>query len=81
MSLPYTTNFIKENLRLYSPAPGVFTREALKDHKIGDIEIKKGWFVGSFFRWSFLDPEVFVNPLEIIPERWETDAMKNLHPF
>ena len=37
--------FVKETLRCMSPVPFLIKREALCDHYIGDIFIKKGTFV------------------------------------
>jgi len=37
--------FLKESLRLFGPTSGFFRRVALKDHKLGDINIKKGTLV------------------------------------
>jgi cytochrome P450 len=43
--LTYCDDVMKETLRMYSPSAGIIPREAVKDHYIGSIPIKKGTLV------------------------------------
>lgn len=38
----YLNGVVNETLRIYTPAPSLIPRIAVKDHKIGNIEVKKG---------------------------------------
>jgi cytochrome P450 len=72
--MDYLTAFLKETLRMATPAPSVFDRLALRDHMIGDYKIKKGTtitinFLGNNFRESYHQ-----NPFEFDPERWLTTS-------
>jgi cytochrome P450 len=39
------TSLINETLRFISPVPGLFLREAIKDHTLGKYYIKKGTLI------------------------------------
>ena len=43
--MKYMEKVQKEALRMASPTTGIFKREAVKDHYIGNIPIKKGMIV------------------------------------
>ncbi|KAL4502220.1 hypothetical protein ABPG72_000455 [Tetrahymena utriculariae] len=64
-------NFIlKESLRLIPPAIAVFRRQANKDIKIGQFELKKGDLVNTHFIQSQANPSIFENPDKFDPYRW-----------
>lgn len=72
--LPFLSATIKETLRLYPPAVGVFLRQATSDLEIGGFDVPKGSLItlSSFVtqrdsRW-FADPERF-DPQRFLPER------------
>ena len=69
--MDFMNSFLKETLRLYSPAPGVFPRRALEDHYINGVFIKKGMRVRPNPLPSLCDPRNFEEPFEFKPERWE----------
>ncbi|XP_040993795.1 cytochrome P450 714C2-like [Juglans microcarpa x Juglans regia] len=58
------TMVIHESLRLYPPVP-IMSREALKDMKLGDINIPKGVNIWTVLSTSHTDPEI-----------WGPDALK-----
>ncbi|CAM8899450.1 unnamed protein product [Rhodiola kirilowii] len=67
--MEYLSMVVDETLRIVTFSPFVF-REALKDFKIGDYIIPKGWKVVTWFRTVHYDPEVYPNPLQFNPDRW-----------
>ena len=71
---------LKEAIRLYSPAAGTFTRTALEDHNILDLNVKKGDLIRAGFFGSFLDEKNFEEPYKFIPNRWRNNE-KKLDPY
>lgn len=69
-NMEYLNAVVKEGLRLVSPAADVFPRIAIKDHKLGDLLIKKGTSVYLGFNVNFNDPKIFRDPYTFRPERW-----------
>ena len=63
---------LKETLRLHTPASGAFIRYVLQDHKLVDLDIKKGDAVKVEFISSFYNEENFEDPKSFKPERWNT---------
>jgi len=62
--------FIKETLRLYPPAPGIFPRIATKDNELGGINIKKGTVVSAQITSGAFREDCFKEPEKFKPERW-----------
>ena len=84
--LPYLTATVKETLRLYPPAIGIFLRQATKDITIGEHPIRRGSLMtlSSFVtqrdeRW-FPDPERF-DPERFLPDREEAIPTGAYFPF
>ena len=78
--------FIKETLRLGSPSPFLFEREALYGHYIGDIWIPKNALVNVSFISNTVNSEYFKNYEEFNPYRWvqghpDYNADVAKHPF
>ena len=80
------TALMKESLRLSGPTPFTFFREALHDHFIGDIRIRKGTQINCSFVSNHYSPKYFKKPTEFNIYRWvqghedfEHNAHKN--PF
>ena len=69
-------NVLKETLRMYTPAPMTFMRVALVDHKIGELEIKKGSWIRPLFIATFHDAKNFDKPEQFDPSRWKENAGK-----
>lgn len=84
--LPYLVATIKETLRLYPPAIGVFLRQATRDLVIGGFDVPKGSLItlSSYVtqrdsRW-FSDPECF-DPERFLPERVDQIRAGSYFPF
>jgi len=50
---------------------GLFPREVLEDHMIGDIAIKKGMWLTMSSNANHFKEEYFADPHKFRPERWE----------
>ena len=70
LKMEYLNAVIKETLRLYGPADGIFPRVAMEDTMIGDVVIPKGYAIGLGMRELHSNPKYFSNPKEFRPERW-----------
>lgn len=68
--MEYLSKVIDETLRLITFSLMVF-REAKTDVKISGYTIPKGWKVLAWFRSIHLDPEIYPNPKEFDPSRWD----------
>ena len=75
-SLPFLGQVVKETLRLYSPAPGVFTRCATADVQIGSWLVPKGALVSILSTVPHRDPRWFPDPGRFDPERFAPEAAK-----
>lgn len=85
-SLPFLAAVIKESLRLYPPAFGVFLRKAIEDVTIGEYELPKGSLIAmsSYVthrdaRW-YPEPERF-DPGRFLPPRIEQIPHGAWFPF
>src|SRR5581483_2524783 len=77
MSLPYTTQVIKETLRVYPPMP-VTIRRALKDGLLGRYRIRKGDIVLVGTLAAQRDPRYWgANPDEFDPEHFSMENVVN----
>lgn len=79
--LPYLNSVIRETLRLYPPAVGVFAREAKEHMELGGYEIPKGSIVYAFSYVTHRDPRWFSNPERFDPERFFGEKEKKFSPF
>ncbi|KAK9144444.1 hypothetical protein Sjap_004347 [Stephania japonica] len=68
--MTYLSKVIDETLRVVSISNIVF-REANNDVKIGGYIIPKGWKVAVWLRNVHMDSEVYPNPKEFNPSRWD----------
>lgn len=76
-ALTYTTQVIKEGMRLYPPA-WTTGREATEDVEIGGYRIPKGGQL-LFAQWVVhRDPRWFPNPEAFDPDRWEPQRVADL---
>ncbi|KAF5765119.1 putative (+)-abscisic acid 8'-hydroxylase [Helianthus annuus] len=68
--MSYGLKVMKETLRM-SNVLLWFPRVALDDCKIQDFEIKKGWHVDIDATHIHYDPELYKNPLQFNPSRFD----------
>ncbi|KAJ9703592.1 hypothetical protein PVL29_005074 [Vitis rotundifolia] len=76
MCLPFTQNVINETLRMANIINAVW-RKAVKDVKIKDYLIPKGWGVMASFISIHMDEENYEDPYQFNPWRWEKAASVN----
>ena len=79
-TLPYLNQIVEETLRLYSAAPSTLPRVVPpQGASLAGYDIKGGVTVSSQAYSLHRNPEVFPEPDEFIPSRWEqpTKAMKD----
>jgi cytochrome P450 len=69
-ALPYLGQVVKEVLRMYSPAPGVFTRRATEDVTIGGWHVPRGSLVAILSIVPHADPRWFPEPDTFDPDRF-----------
>lgn len=75
-------SFIKETLRFYPPGPLPFLREAVQDHDLLDLKIKKGELLACDFLSPAFDEKYFESPTEFRPDRWmDQDAKADSYTF
>ncbi|XP_041370929.1 cytochrome P450 26A1-like [Gigantopelta aegis] len=68
--LIYTSNVVKEVLRLYPPAGGGF-RQTKSTIEVGGYQIPKGWTVIYSIRDTHQTTDLFTDPQDFRPERWQ----------
>ncbi|KAL6008501.1 Ent-kaurenoic acid oxidase 1 [Asimina triloba] len=73
--MEYLSKVIDETLRVVNFSSVVF-REATSDVNINGYTIPKGWKVQVWFRNVHMDPEVYPDPKEFNPDRWDTYTPK-----
>lgn len=80
-SLKYLTQVIKESLRLYPPAVGVFAREVTEPFSLRGHGLGKGDLIYLFSYVTHRDERWFPDPLRFDPERFLPEREKALPPF
>ncbi|HEY0065012.1 MAG TPA: cytochrome P450 [Telluria sp.] len=76
--LPYLGQVVKETLRLYSPAPGVFMRQAAQDVQIGPWLLPKGSLVTLLSSLVQRDARWFADPDRFDPDRFAPEAARQI---
>ena len=74
-NLKYTEFVLAESMRLFPPAWTV-GRLAVEDHELGGYRIPKGSLVLASQFVVHHDPRFWERPEDFIPERWETQSVK-----
>jgi cytochrome P450 len=77
----YLNAVIKETLRLYPPAIGVFAREAQEKMELGGYQLPRGSIVYAFSYVTHRDPRWFPEPERFNPERFMGEKGKSISPF
>jgi cytochrome P450 len=78
--LGYTERVVKEALRHYPPAVGVFARQALQDLEIGDWTVPKGGIVRILSYVTHHDPRWFSEPERFDPDRFAPGQVEQIPP-
>eukprot|EP00268_Persea_americana_P069074 TRINITY_DN9743_c0_g4_i1.p1 TRINITY_DN9743_c0_g4~~TRINITY_DN9743_c0_g4_i1.p1 ORF type:complete len:405 (+),score=66.76 TRINITY_DN9743_c0_g4_i1:107-1321(+) len=68
--MDFLSKVVDETLRVINFSSMVF-REATSDVNINGYTIPKGWKVQVWFRSVHMDPEVYPDPKEFNPDRWD----------
>ncbi|CAN8298164.1 unnamed protein product [Cochlearia groenlandica] len=74
--MTFTNMVINESLRLTNLAPMMF-RKAVKDVEIKGYTIPAGWIVMIIPLIVHFDPEIYENPFEFNPWRWEGKDLRS----
>jgi cytochrome P450 len=78
--LHYTSQVIKETLRLYPPAP-VYVRDAIQDDVIDGYAIPTGARVMLFPYFTHRHPDFWQDAEAFDPDRWLPEAEAARHPY
>jgi cytochrome P450 len=79
--LGYLERVVKETLRLYPPAIGVFSRQAADDVEIGGYRLRKGSLVQMLSYVTHRDPRWFPEPERFDPERFAPGRVEAIPPL
>ncbi len=82
MKKSYTSNIIKESMRLHSPAWAI-DRQALEDDRFKEYSWPKGTFIILYISGLHRNPKYWEQPDSFIPERFDSENAKNFayYPF
>jgi cytochrome P450 len=80
-ALGYAERVVKETLRLYPPAIGVFSRQATSDVEVGGYLLKKGSMVQLLSYVTHRDARWFPEPERFDPDRFAPGRAEAIPPF
>ncbi len=82
MKKSYTSNIIKEAMRLHSPA-WAMDRQALEDDSFKEYSWPKGTLIILYLTGLHRNPKYWKDPNSFIPERFDDENAKNFayYPF
>ncbi|KAI3667809.1 hypothetical protein L6452_42878 [Arctium lappa] len=78
--MKYTWRVAQELMRIIPPVFGSF-RKAVNDTSFGGFDIPKGWQVFWSAYNTHMDNDIFVNPMEFDPSRFETNLPIPIPPY
>lgn len=78
--LKYVEATIKETLRMFPPAIGVFLRQATENTVLGGYPIPRGGLVGISSFITHRDPRWFTDPERFDPERFLSPRLEQIPP-
>ncbi|XP_024973858.1 cytochrome P450 716B1-like [Cynara cardunculus var. scolymus] len=78
--MKYTWRVAQELMRIIPPVFGSF-RKAVNDTSFGGFDIPKGWQVFWSAYSTHMDNDIFVNPTEFDPSRFETNLPTPIPPY
>ncbi|GJV43764.1 taxadiene 5-alpha hydroxylase-like protein [Tanacetum coccineum] len=78
--MKYTWRVAQELMRIIPPVFGSF-RKVVKDTSFDGFNIPKGWQVFWCAYNTHMDNDIFVNPKEFDPSRFETNVSKPIPPY
>ncbi|PWA46741.1 cytochrome P450 [Artemisia annua] len=78
--MKYTWRVAQELMRIIPPVFGSF-RKVVKDTSFGGFNIPKGWQVFWCAYNTDMDNDIFVNPKDFDPSRFETNGSKPIPPY
>jgi cytochrome P450 len=79
--LAHLDRVIKETMRLYPPAPGVFTRQSIADVEIGGYQLPVGSLVTLFSAVTQCDPRWFADPEKFDPDHFAPEQAESRPQF
>lgn len=68
--LEFMMAFLKETLRVATPARALFPRMAIRNHTINDVYVRKGDLVNVNYFYNQCNPAYFPDPFKFDPNRW-----------
>jgi len=68
--MEFMSAFMKEVLRFHAPLKDTFYREAIEDHYLGDVKVKKGTLVMPPSIMNDFNPNYYDEPEKFYVERW-----------
>jgi cytochrome P450 len=79
--LGHVERVVKETLRLYPPAVGVFARQPTEDVEIGDWTVPRGSMVQILSYVTHHDPRWFPDPDRFDPDRFAPGRASSIPPY
>lgn len=80
-SMDVLHSILKETLRFCNPIPGIVPRQAVVDHDLLDLKIKKGDVLTFELFSIFFNEKYFDNPFSFDPTRWKREPKLDPYAF